>query len=520
LQISFRSLVPDATFWMPLNDEAAYRDAFATACQRLSFQLRPRLELASKADLLTFVVNYLVPQRNPIGILHRRFDFRNPEHFVQRLNEFLEEYVRGFANAYVLDVDRLAASIGRRFVQDDALAIFAHNTTWPTWGMITDRIEPVPPLSEFYDVRHLDLFQDLVWAELQTMFRVAQQADVVKLVAIDLDDILWHGVSGEMETISPEMLEGWPLGLAEALMYLKNRGVLLAIISKNEDARVRSLWDRMFVGRMQLSDFAVVKINWTPKTENMAAILRETNLLPRNVVFIDDNPAERKAMSLAYPDMRILGKHIYYLRRILLWSAETQSAGLTEESMRRTRMIQQQVVRDVDRKSLSRPEFLAQAGLKVSVSQIETASDPRFPRAHELINRTNQFNTTGQRWTASALTEFLESGGTIFVFEAIDRYTAYGLVGVVLTEGATIRQWVMSCRVLGLDVEQFVMRRIVQTLRSRGADTIVASLLETDANFPCRDLFAKTGFTAEQDGSMWKLRDEVIGDDDHIQDVS
>src|SRR6185312_8859009 len=125
---------------------------------------------------------------------------------------------------------------------------------------------------------------------------------------------------------------------------------------------------------------------------------------------------------------------------------------------------------------------------------------PRFDRAFELLNKTNQFNTTGRRWTRGEITAFFDSDGAMLCFEVRDAFTAYGLVGVVLVTGATIEQWVMSCRVLGYDVEGAVMAELVRQLRPACDGPLRGKLIHTDDNFPCRNLFAAHGFVDRAGG--------------------
>jgi FkbH-like protein len=229
------------------------------------------------------------------------------------------------------------------------------------------------------------------------------------------------------------------------------------------------------------------------------------NLLPRNTVFIDDNPAEREAMRNAFPDMRILGQHPYYLKRILLWSPETQAPMVTEESGRRTEMIQAQLIRETQRKEMSRDQFLREAAVTVTALSIDGTEHARFERAFELINKTNQFNTTGRRWTTEEIRAFFRNGGRMLAFEVKDRFTFYGLVGVVLFHVGEIDQWIMSCRVLGYQIEEAVMGIIVFAMRSAQPGAISGRLIRTDVNFPCRDLFRKCGFTDPNDSGEWVL---------------
>jgi FkbH-like protein len=166
-------------------------------------------------------------------------------------------------------------------------------------------------------------------------------------------------------------------------------------------------------------------------------------------------------------------------------------------------MVQAQLRREEDRSTISEADFLAAAAPVVTCAQLHDTADERFARASELVGKTNQFNTTGRRWTSTEWASFFANGGAALTFSATDAYTQYGLVGVILYRGDTIEQFVMSCRVLGYGVEQAVLSHLVAFLRANGAAEIVARLVETNANFPCRDVYAKAGFVAR--GQDWVL---------------
>src|SRR5437762_11667216 len=123
-------------------------------------------------------------------------------------------------------------------------------------------------------------------------------------------------------------------------MFLKQRGVLLGIVSKNDEDRARAIWQRIYGNLIRLEDFAVRKIKWQPKADNIEAILEEANLLPKSVVFVDDNPVERAAVKAAFPDIAGLGRNPYLWRRILLWAPETQVAAITTASAARTELVE------------------------------------------------------------------------------------------------------------------------------------------------------------------------------------
>jgi HAD superfamily phosphatase (TIGR01681 family) len=285
-------------------------------------------------------------------------------YFFRKLNDSLSIAVSRYNNAFVLDIDEIVGSFGRRYFQPDVLVQTTHSGWLPDCDVYDqNRLHPIHRIDEHYPLQGEPIMDAMV-DEMLAMRRTIEQIDTVKLVVLDLDDTLWRGVLVEEEEFYSYTTEGWPLGLAEALLFLKKRGVLLALVSKNDEAKIVSLWDKVWGGKLLLEDFAVRKINWESKADNIDEVMREVNVLPPSVVFIDDNPVERAAVQAAFPDIRVLGSEPYVVRRILLWSPETQVAVITEESSRRTEMVHSQVERESARKRFSKEEFLASLNVK------------------------------------------------------------------------------------------------------------------------------------------------------------
>jgi FkbH-like protein len=519
IQIPLRPIMREHMhFGLSYSDPEAFELLFESARDRLSQTLAELMRWNKTFGILTFVCNFLVPQQNPMGRLLPRYDLRNFVYFIERLNETLDRELRQYQNAYLFDFDQIVSTFGRRYLQDDAVWTISHGAALSDTGWEDDsgRLEPVDKVSRYYPVSTHN-FVLHAWDELIAMVRTIRQTDMVKLVLVDLDDTLWRGVAAEDAEMSGVAHEGWPLGFAEALMFLKRRGVLLGIVSKNDETLVRGLWRRIYEDRMRLEDFAAVKINWRPKAENIEEILAQVNLLPKSVVFIDDNPVERAAVKAAFPEIRVLGPNPYLWRRILLWSPETQVATITSESAARTEMVQQQVQREEQRQRLSRADFLASLGVRATVSEFASTADRRFPRTLELINKTNQFNTTGKRWTLQECESFFRDGGSVFVLEVADRYTAYGIVGVLLVRGDDIVQFVMSCRVVGMDVEIAAISGVLQVLGGRGIIAYGATLELTPANLLCRDLWERCGFAAAGEGRYRRAGNPPLMTPAHIE---
>ncbi|MEY1592282.1 HAD-IIIC family phosphatase [Burkholderia sp. Bmkn7] len=498
VQIPLRHILHERSYGRLNYDQPQdFEKLFDAACTRMIQMVRQAMRWNAQHGILSFVCNFLIPQYNPLGRLLPRYDLRNIVYFVEQLNQRLADEVASFKNAYILDIDNISSMYGRKYHQDDALAVTVHHGVLGDFdfGLDTNRLEPVQRPSKLYGSK-VEQFISAIWSEASALYRTIRQADAVKIVIMDLDDSLWRGIAAEgaPETLGPNMMEGWPVGLVDALLFLKKRGILLAIVSKNSEDRIRELWSDITADRITLEDFAIRRINWNPKAENVREVLALASLLPKNAVFVDDNPVERAAVKQAFPDIRTLGHSPYETRRILLWAPETQVVGISEESTRRTEMIQAQVKRETDSKTLSRDEFLSTLDLTLKLQSIDSVDASRFPRAFELLNKTNQFNTTGVRWTHEAVAAFFNRGGRFLTFEVKDIYTNYGLVGVVLIDSFHVKQWAMSCRVIGLDVEIAAMHAIANSIQKAGHVEIIGEIAETEANFLCRDLFERCGF--------------------------
>jgi FkbH-like protein len=500
LQVPLRVVLSE---WVYLRlsyaDEAAHQRMFEESAARLAMCLENAL--AWSAHLPTFVMNYMGPQQNMLGRFMPRYDLRNPIHFIERINEALAGLIAGRANCFLLDADRVASVAGRRVMQDDSVCMHNHGGVLDDYdfGYDRERLELIGPVSEYYELGG-PRFIEMMWLEAAAMFRSLKRVDQVKMVCVDLDDTLWRGVLAEGAQIDGSLVEGWPLGVIEALAYLKKRGVLLTIISKNSEERIRELWPQLIGPRLLLDDFAIRKINWRTKVDNMAEAIQEAGLLPSSVVFVDDNPVERAAIKEAFPEIRVLGAPHYYWKRILLWSAETQVTTITEESTQRTEMVQAQVKREFARSAMSREEFLLSLDLNVTLQAVRSVGNARFARAFELLNKTNQFNTTGKRWSHADCQRFFGDSGVWWVVDVSDRFTRYGLVGIAVLRETSIDQFAMSCRVIGLDVERAVMAALTSQHAESGR--LCGVVHDSGVNVLSRDLFERCGWTF--DGATWQ----------------
>jgi FkbH-like protein len=284
---------------------------------------------------------------------------------------------------------------------------------------------------------------------------------------------------------------------------LWRRGILLAIVSKNDESTALSMWDSVYEPRFSIKNFAVVRINWESKASNISAILKMVNLLPESALFVDDNPVERAEVQAALPGIRVLDAPLTLWRRILLWAPELQRAVITTEASQRTNMVQAQIEREMTREALNRVEFLQSLKLIMRAVDVTSTADNRYARCFELLNKTNQFNTTGRRWTAAEIDRFFGSGGLMLSFDVQDRFTNYGLSALMLIVDKTIEQFVMSCRVFGMEVEKACIAIVFRRLTNSTYSAVDGKIQATGKNLLSADIFRQNGFNELSEG-LWR----------------
>ena len=518
IQLSLRHIVRDEVVrFADFQKPGVAEEILDRSVRMLQLTLDSALAYNRAHGLLTFVANFFVPQVPVVAALDRIGSAVDFAALVRRLNDELARLAAGYRNVFIADVDAVAAACGKRFFLDDVVAFYAHSHSWgptnhaydtapefnaPGWG----RLDPLRRMEEIYGTEGTQMFPAL-WRQVECLFRTVCQTDMVKMVIFDLDDTLWRGqiVEHYLPGQPAPVLHGWPVGLWEAIQHLRARGIVTAICSKNEESLVRERWSRaVMTDWLSLEDFAFVEIGWAPKAQSIDRMIRQAGLTPKSVVFVDDNPVERDSVRTALPGIRVIGANPHETRRILLWSPETQVATLSAETVGREASIRQMKHREEDRDALSREEFLRDLDCRVRLLRIETMDHPEAARCQELLNKTNQFNTTGLRWSAAQLAYLLSIGATLYAFHARDRYSDYGLVGVLIYRDGLFVQFAMSCRVLGLGIEQAVIGGLMTEIMAREArQDFAARIFETDSNMVCRDVFLRCGFqTSAEDATL------------------
>ncbi len=310
-----------------------------------------------------------------------------------------------------------------------------------------------------------------------------------KLVVCDLDNTLWEGVIGE-GAVTPYNDK------QRALRRLKDKGIVLAINSKNDPKNVH--WQGC---ELSAEDFVASQITWDPKAVNMKRIEADLNLKPKDFVFIDDRADERAMIAETFA-----GLAAYDPLDERTWRLFARWAELVPPSDEdRTQFYKQREARQGFLEAGGQEDPTAmfdQLGLEVSLREAE----PRdLPRVAELINRTNQFNTTGARTTLKEVTGWQTSGATrILVTDVRDKFGTMGTVSIAIAheraDRIEIPIFVLSCRVFGYAIEDVIVNALKRLAAKRGVP-LTASFKQTSHNAPAAKVYPGNGFTF--DGSSW-----------------
>jgi len=315
-----------------------------------------------------------------------------------------------------------------------------------------------------------------------------------KIIILDLDNTLWGGVVGETGWEGLRLGGHDPVGEAfvdfqYALKALSARGIVLAVVSKNEESvaleAIRSHPEMV----LREDDFAGWRINWNDKGMNVASLLEELRLGADAAVFLDDQPAERARVAQAVPGVLVPEWPADGLRSAELLDrlACFDQLVISEEDVLRTKSYIAERKRDALRETVgSAEEWLAELGVRV---EFERLGPKNLARAAQLLNKTNQMNLRTRRLSESELADWTAGvNRSLLVCRVSDRFSDFGLTGLVSVEvregEGEIVDFLLSCRVMSRKVEETLLAAAAREASARGATTLRAEFIATPRNAP------------------------------------
>lgn len=458
-----------------------------------------------------------LPSFSPMGVFGECLRENGLFEFMRGLNQELIQLCKKYDSCFVFDEDHFLGNLGRHLTLDDGVMVTSH--VGPIEMRLSDQKESVELTSYQTQVEVPKLFflEEALANHYIDFLKILKGIKQKKMIVVDLDNTLWPGLVGEdnfdINRLDPIGFGAQFVALHQALKYLKSRGILLAVVSKNNEKDVLEKWKvtnpELVPYLLTLDDFVTTRINWEPKDKNIQSIVEEVDIGIDSVVFVDDHPVELERVRTMLPLVTVIPAN-FHTREKLLNMAELQTLEVTSEAFKRSEMVKGQLKREKLKSHIKSPEeFLRDLNLTYEMKREVTKE--MFGRVHELILRTNQFNTTTRRYSQEELKDMLSNAhNTIGCISIADKFTHYGLVGVILTIGNKIDSMIMSCRVLGLGVEDLLLRSTLQHLQSKyGYVEFMGELIQTPKNTPCQSVFLKNGFTKTTD-SLWMLKSNEV----------
>jgi FkbH-like protein len=356
-----------------------------------------------------------------------------------------------------------------------------------------------------------------------------------KCLVLDLDDTLWGGAIGDVGPEKIRIGRGSAEGEAFAAMQeyclkLKNRGILLAVCSKNSEEVARQGFEHPETV-LRISDFASFKANWNPKHDNIQEIARELNLGLESLVFLDDNPSERELVAAQLPAVAVadVGADVADFPRLLDQQGYFEPVMLSREDLNRAQLYRSNAQRDQQGARFdSYSDFLDSLEMTAEIREFGPAY---LDRICQLINKTNQFNLTGTRLTSAGVETIAKDPEYVKLFGRLsDKFGDHGLVSVIIGRlvgsAVHIDVWVMSCRVIKRDMEFAMFDALVAACQRKGVTRIYGYYKPSTRNNIVKDLYERLGFSSAsetEDGVMvWEFESDCnyIHQNIHIGDFA
>jgi FkbH-like protein len=416
-----------------------------------------------------------------------------PRRLIERLNHAITENVAG-TNDPVLDVAHLAETVGLGTWHSPAL-----------WNLAK-----LP-----FDDSCLPIYADHLLRLI-----AALRGRSRKCLILDLDNTVWGGVIGDDGLEGIKIAQGDATGEAhlavqQLALSLRGRGIVLAVSSKNTDEIARAPFREHPEMLLKEEHFAVFQANWNDKATNIKAIAEELSLGLDAMVFLDDNPVERALVRQVLPQVAVpeLPEDPAWYARTLAAAGYFESTAFSAEDRARADMYQSNARRvALQSQAGDLDAYLASLGMEILFAPFDRVGRARIS---QLINKSNQFNLTTRRYSeAEVATADEESEVFTLQVRLVDRFGDNGMISVVICRPDrscvwAIDTWLMSCRVLGRQVEQMVLREIILHARESGIQTLIGTYHPTEKNALVRDHYHKLGFknlAERSDGTTeWSL---------------
>lgn len=452
-------------------------------------------DLAGSTDAIIAVNTFIPPFHSDLGIASSA---ELPSRYLEvlRLNQLIREFVRSNPSRFVLvDWERLVRLLG----EDESM-------DYRFWYM-----SKAPFKKGFLDLYALELVK----------IARALKGKSKKCLVLDCDNTLWGGVIGEdgLQGIKLD-IHSYPgnvfYAFQQQILALHDRGVLIAICSKNNEEDVWEVLEKHPCALLKREHLAAWRINWRDKASNLKELAAELNLGLDSFVFVDDNQTECGLIRDLIPDVTVLQvpAKLYTYPRLFDADGPFDTLSMSAEDRRRSQMYREEAGRRHEQaKYETLDQYLASLSLSIAVHH---ARPDEVLRIAQLTQKTNQFNLTTRRYSEAQIAAFAaDPSWGVISLSVRDKFGDSGLTGVLIARNdgdcGTIDTFLMSCRILGRNIEvAFVLKALELMERTWCINSWKAEYMPTQKNQQVADFWRLMGFTeiSRQEG---QARYELTG---------
>ena len=486
---------PDITFLLidtrNILGELFHHPHSITASERKTFVDKKLKEIqnlsntfVSKTKSKLVIANFNIPTYSSYGIFETKTEYGFHK-MIEDLNRELINFFTNSDSVYIYDFNGFVSRHGENNIFDYKQFFF---------GDMKISLDYIPYLANDllgYVIGHLGLSK--------------------KCIVLDLDNTLWGGIVGEDGfngiRLGPEPPGNAYLEFQRVLLSLNQRGIILAINSKNNyDDALKVIREHPYM-ILKEEHFASMKINWNDKVSNMREITSELNIGEDSMVFFDDDPVNREYIKLNMPQILTvdLPQDPSQYAQTIKKMNEFSVLNITSEDTQRGRMYLEQHKRDdLEQSAPDLESFLKHLDIKVL---IKNANEFNISRISQLTLKTNQFNLTTKHYQESDIKKFTDDDEYIVGCAQVeDKFGDSGITGVFIVYKENSKKWfidtfLLSCRVMGREVEKGMLGYIMNKAKENGVEQLKAQFTPSQKNKPIEEFLPNCGF--QKDGDYW-----------------
>lgn len=419
--------------------------------------------------------NFVIPTLRVLGSLEYKYTF-SKTNYIQKVNQRLLDAKPN--NLDFIDMDFIASYVGKNKWFDYAAYFMSKQAfSLEVIGYVADTI---------------------------VKMIAAHKGYIRKCLVLDLDNTLWGGVVGDLGFEGINLDPNDPIGEAylsfqQYILDLKNRGIILAVCSKNDldIAKEPFLKNKNMI--LSLDDISCFIANWEDKATNLMQIASELNIGVDSLVFFDDNPAEREIVKKFLPEVWVVNvpEDPANYATVLAFENPFEWSYITKEDISRSQSYIHN--KHMTLSSLSYNdynEYLQDLDMQALVKDMDTAD---FTRFLQLINKTNQFNLRTKRYNEAQIEQLrMDNNCRLISISLSDKFSEYGIISCIILKKVQntcfIDTWVMSCRVLKRGIEHLTMENIIISASKMGCNQVVGEYIPTEKNGMIKNIYMDYGF--------------------------